>query len=215
MTLLFAEHGSTVGCFDKSADAVKAILKTASKTDTVPNERVHGFSSLERLVKAFPKAHTDDSGAERKPRIFVLSLPHGDVPDSIADELLPLLDKGDIIIDGGNEWWEATERRQRKAKEFGVEWVGMGVSGGCRFTHRPFYSCEEQCTDNQTKPRAMARPCRLAATIPRYTSTSNPYSKSGQPRPLKGSPASCASVLVALATVSSASALYALMLVAS
>ena len=128
MTLLFAEHGSVVGCFDKSPDAVKAILKTASKTDTVDNARVHGFSSIEKLVKAFPKAKE----GERKPRIFVLSLPHGSVPDSIADELLPLLDKGDIIIDGGNEWWEATERRQSKAKEFGVEWVGMGVSGGCR-----------------------------------------------------------------------------------
>jgi 6-phosphogluconate dehydrogenase len=131
MTLLFAEHGSTVGCFDKSPDAVKAILKTASNTDSVPNERVHGYSSLKKLVGAFPKDEGNDGSGERKHRIFVLSLPHGDVPDSIADELLPLLDKGDIIIDGGNEWWEATERRQRKAKEYGVEWVGMGVSGGC------------------------------------------------------------------------------------
>ena len=129
MTLLFAEHGSTVGCFDKSADAVKAILHTATETDTVDNAKVHGFSTLEKLVAAFPKAN---SGSEKKPRIFVLSLPHGKVPDAIADELLPLLDKGDIIIDGGNEWWEATERRQKKAKEVGVEWVGMGVSGGCK-----------------------------------------------------------------------------------
>lgn len=123
--MLFAEHGSVVGCFDKDPEPVKKILKTAEETDSVDNAKVHGFSSLEKLVNAFPK---DNS----KPRIFVLSLPHGKPVDGIADELLPLLSKGDIVIDGGNEWWEATERRQKKAEEVGVEWVGMGVSGGCK-----------------------------------------------------------------------------------
>jgi 6-phosphogluconate dehydrogenase len=122
--MLFAEHGSVVGCFDKDPEPVKKILKTAKETDSVDNAKVHGFSSLEKLVNAFPE---DNS----KPRIFVLSLPHGKPVDGIADELLPLLSKGDIVIDGGNEWWEATERRQKKAEEVGVEWVGMGVSGGC------------------------------------------------------------------------------------
>lgn len=133
MTLLFAEHGSVVGCFDKDPEPVKKILKSAKATDSVDNQKVHGFSSLEKLVNAFPKTQ---SGEERKPRIFVLSLPHGKPVDGIADELLPLLEKGDIVIDGGNEWWAATERRQKKADEKGVEWVGMGVSGGCRSIFR-------------------------------------------------------------------------------
>lgn len=133
MTLLFSEHGSVVGCYDSSPDAVKAILTTAEKTDSVDNSKVHGFSSIQNLVNAFPKAQgsAPASQSKPKPRIIVLSLPHGQVADSVADELLPLLDKGDIVIDGGNEWWEATERRQKRAKEVGVEWVGMGVSGGC------------------------------------------------------------------------------------
>lgn len=51
--------------------------------------------------------------------------------DGILEDLLPRLSKGDIVIDGGNEWWADTEKRQRKAGEKGIKWVGMGVSGGC------------------------------------------------------------------------------------
>jgi 6-phosphogluconate dehydrogenase len=68
----------------------------------------------------------------KKPRMLVLSLPHGKPADGILEELLPRLNKGDIIIDAGNEWWADTERRQAKAGEKGIKWVGMGVSGGCK-----------------------------------------------------------------------------------
>ncbi|KAK8866062.1 6-phosphogluconate dehydrogenase (decarboxylating) [Kwoniella newhampshirensis] len=138
MTLLFSEHGSKIGCYDYDGDAVQALMDEAKKDDSVDESLVHGFTSLEKLVNAFPKADSKSdtsSGAEneersKKPRVFVLSLPHGKPVDGILDELLPLLEKGDMIIDGGNEWWEETERRQRKTKEKGVEWIGMGVSGG-------------------------------------------------------------------------------------
>lgn len=130
MTLLFSEHGSKVGCYDYDGAAVKSVLREAEEDKGVDENLVHGFTSLDKLVGAFPKG----SGGDRnKPRIFVLSLPHGKAVDGIADELLPRLEKGDVVIDGGNEWWEDTERRQRKAAEKGVEWVGMGVSGGCEW----------------------------------------------------------------------------------
>ena len=64
--------------------------------------------------------------------MLVLSLPHGKPADGILEELLPKLNKGDIIIDAGNEFWSDTERRQAKAGEKGIKWVGMGVSGGCK-----------------------------------------------------------------------------------
>lgn len=127
MTLLFAEHAYTIGFYDYKKEAVEKVLKQAQDTDSVDIKLVHGFSSLEKLVKAFPKGAGTD---KKKPRVFVLSLPHGKAVDGILDEILPLLDEGDIIIDGGNEWWESTELRQKKAKEKGVEWIGMGVSGG-------------------------------------------------------------------------------------
>jgi 6-phosphogluconate dehydrogenase len=64
------------------------------------------------------------------PKVFVFSLPHGNVGDSVLDGLLPYLCKDDIIIDAGNEHWQNTERRQGKCYTKGIRYVGMGVSGG-------------------------------------------------------------------------------------
>ena len=50
--------------------------------------------------------------------------------EATIDLLMPLLEKGDIIIDGGNEWYENTELRQKKVGEKGLMYLGMGVSGG-------------------------------------------------------------------------------------
>lgn len=50
--------------------------------------------------------------------------------ESTIDLLVPLLEKGDIIIDGGNEWYENTEHREKKVAEKGLMYLGMGVSGG-------------------------------------------------------------------------------------
>lgn len=54
----------------------------------------------------------------------------GAAVESTIDLLIPLLEKGDIIIDGGNEWYENTEHRQKKVAEKGLMYLGMGVSGG-------------------------------------------------------------------------------------
>ena len=50
--------------------------------------------------------------------------------ESTIDLLVPLLEEGDQIIDGGNEWYENTEHRQKKVAEKGLMYLGMGVSGG-------------------------------------------------------------------------------------
>lgn len=147
MTLLFSEHGSRVGCYDYEADAVKRVLKQAKEDSQVDEKLVHGFTSLDKLAEAFPKgtAHPrlllffsveklTPSADGKKPRIVVISLPHGKAVDGILEDVLPRLKEGDIVIDGGNEWWADTERRQRRAAEKGVRWVGMGVSGGCEWS---------------------------------------------------------------------------------
>ena len=64
------------------------------------------------------------------PKVFLLSVPHGTVGDGILEQLHDYLSKGDIIIDGSNEHWENTQRRQGKMTVRGVHYVGMGVSGG-------------------------------------------------------------------------------------
>ena len=54
----------------------------------------------------------------------------GPAVDELMDKLLPLLDKGDILIDGGNSYYEDTERRVKELYDKGMYFVGCGISGG-------------------------------------------------------------------------------------
>lgn len=64
------------------------------------------------------------------PRIIWLMLPAGEVVDQILDELLSLLSKGDLVIDGGNSFYQDTLRRNEKLAEKGIHFLDIGVSGG-------------------------------------------------------------------------------------
>jgi len=64
------------------------------------------------------------------PRPIIIMVKAGAPVDSVIGELVPLLDKGDIVIDGGNSQYADTNRRARDLKEKGLRFVGMGVSGG-------------------------------------------------------------------------------------
>ena len=65
-----------------------------------------------------------------RPRKIILMIQAGAPVDAMLDTLTPLLEKGDIVIDGGNSYFEDTRRRSAKLAELGMEFVGMGVSGG-------------------------------------------------------------------------------------
>ena len=65
-----------------------------------------------------------------KPRKIIIMVKAGDPVDAMISQLIPLLDKGDIIIDGGNSFFEDTIRRSKLLSGQGLEYVGMGVSGG-------------------------------------------------------------------------------------
>lgn len=75
--------------------------------------------SLEELVRGLAR-----------PRRIILMIKAGPAVDAMLEQLLPLLDKGDILIDGGNSFFEDTRRRSSLLAERGLEYVGMGVSGG-------------------------------------------------------------------------------------
>ena len=64
------------------------------------------------------------------PRKIMLLVPAGPIVDSVINELRPLIDKGDIIIDGGNSHFSDTERRESLLASEGIEFLGVGVSGG-------------------------------------------------------------------------------------
>lgn len=117
MALLFAEQGFYVSLNDPSSDAMDNILKFAKRDGL--QDRIFKFNDYESLC------HSLD-----KPKVFLWSLPHGHVGDTVLDGLMPYLEKGDIIIDCGNEHWRNTERRQGKCVTKGIRYVGCGVSGG-------------------------------------------------------------------------------------
>lgn len=65
-----------------------------------------------------------------EPRNIMLLVPAGPIVDSVINDLLPLLSKDDLIIDGGNSHFVDTERREKSLLEKGIEFMGIGVSGG-------------------------------------------------------------------------------------
>ncbi|MGF1907602.1 decarboxylating NADP(+)-dependent phosphogluconate dehydrogenase [Aliivibrio salmonicida] len=108
------DHGFKVVAHNRTATKVDEFLEGAAK-----GTNVIGAYSLEELVE---KLDT--------PRKIMLMVRAGDVVDAFIDKLVPLLDKGDIIIDGGNTNFPDTNRRVAALKEKGIYFIGTGVSGG-------------------------------------------------------------------------------------
>ncbi|GLX33264.1 hypothetical protein Lmede01_12420 [Leuconostoc mesenteroides subsp. dextranicum] len=82
--------------------------------------------------KAFIPSYTTEEFVEaiKKPRRILLMVKAGKGTDAVIDELLPHLEKGDMLIDGGNTYFEDTIRRSDKLAQEGINFIGMGVSGG-------------------------------------------------------------------------------------
>src|SRR5215211_7947008 len=64
------------------------------------------------------------------PRIALLYVPHGPVTEAVCEELRPLLDPGDLIVDGGNSHWADSQRRHDSCAAVGVHFLDVGTSGG-------------------------------------------------------------------------------------
>ena len=65
-----------------------------------------------------------------RPRRIIMMIPAGDPVDQMLGRLQPLLERGDIVVDGGNSWFEDTRRRESALRPAGLHFVGCGVSGG-------------------------------------------------------------------------------------
>jgi 6-phosphogluconate dehydrogenase len=98
--------------------------RTSSKTDEFMEKRAKG-----KDVKA---AHTLPEFVQllERPRKILVMVKAGVPVDAVIQELKPLLEEGDMIIDGGNSLYEDTERRTKELEPTGLGFVGMGVSGG-------------------------------------------------------------------------------------
>ncbi len=98
--------------------------RTAEKTDAFMATRAQG-----KNVKAAYSLEDFVASLERPRKILIMVKAGGPV-DGVIDQLKPLLDAGDIIIDGGNSLYEDTDRRTRDLEPLGFRFIGMGVSGG-------------------------------------------------------------------------------------
>ncbi len=113
LVLNMADEGYTVAGFDKDEDKVEALKKEAA------NDKVFGAKNLEEFLKSL-----------KKPRAVMMLVPAGDPVDSVIAELLPHLEKDDIIIDGGNSHFVDTERHFKQLSHKGIQFIGVGISGG-------------------------------------------------------------------------------------
>ncbi len=113
LLLNMADHGYAVAGLDKDASKV-ASLNTEGK-----DQEVQGFSDAKEFVQSLTK-----------PRAIMMLVPAGNIVDAVIAEMTPLLDKGDILIDGGNSHFTDTNRRVDELEAMGLHFFGTGVSGG-------------------------------------------------------------------------------------
>lgn len=109
-----ADHGFSVIGFDKD-EAKTAALEAAATEGTT----VKGVPDLAHMVQQL-----------QTPRKVMMLVPAGRPVDDVIESLLPLVEKGDVIIDGGNSHYTDTLRRVKYLSEKGIHFMGVGVSGG-------------------------------------------------------------------------------------
>jgi 6-phosphogluconate dehydrogenase len=109
-----AHHGYRVALFNRTYSKTQEVVADHGSEGTfVPAETVEEFvASLER------------------PRRIVIMVKAGKSTDATIDTLLPHLEEGDIVVDGGNAYFEDTRRREARLRELGLHFVGAGISGG-------------------------------------------------------------------------------------
>jgi 6-phosphogluconate dehydrogenase len=118
LVLNMADHGYNVAVYNRTTEKTHEFINQ-TKAEEPSAERVIGCDTLEALVQSI-----------KRPRKLVIMVKAGRGTDAVIDQLTPLLDAGDILVDGGNAQWTDTIRREQALKEKGIYFVGSGVSGG-------------------------------------------------------------------------------------
>ena len=108
------DHGFTVVAFNRTVSKVDDFLNKEAK-----GTNVIGAHSIEEMI-----------GLLKKPRRVMLMVKAGNAVDEFIDHIIPHLEAGDIIIDGGNSLFEDTIRRTKYVESKGFLYIGTGVSGG-------------------------------------------------------------------------------------
>ncbi|MBZ5858938.1 NADP-dependent phosphogluconate dehydrogenase [Flavihumibacter profundi] len=114
LLLNVADHGFKAIGFDKDPGKTTDFEKSAS-----PGTIVKGVNTLQEMVSQLSV-----------PRRIMILVPAGKPVDDVIESLLPLVNEGDIIIDGGNTYYTDTLRRYQYLQPKGIHFIGVGVSGG-------------------------------------------------------------------------------------
>ena len=113
LALNIESRGYSVSIYNRSRDKTEQVISEN------PNKKLVPYYTLQEFVDSL-----------EKPRRIMIMVQAGKGTDAVIDELKHLLDKGDIIIDGGNAYFEDTIRRNKDLSEAGFNFIGTGVSGG-------------------------------------------------------------------------------------
>ena len=114
LALNMESNGFSVSVHNRTSPQIHNLVKNRSS-----NSKLYGFENLDEFVKSI-----------KKPRKIMLMVVAGSVVDDYIQKLVPLLDQGDIIIDGGNSHYPDTSRRTDELEAKGFHFIGAGVSGG-------------------------------------------------------------------------------------
>ncbi|MBK3519190.1 decarboxylating NADP(+)-dependent phosphogluconate dehydrogenase [Carboxylicivirga marina] len=114
LVLNMESKGYSVSVYNRSTEKVDNFVNARGK-----GKNIQGTYSLEELVNSL-----------ERPRKVMMMIKAGGAVDATIEALLPLLDAGDIIIDGGNTHYPDTDRRVKVVESKGVHYIGAGVSGG-------------------------------------------------------------------------------------
>jgi len=112
LALNIADRGFEVAVWNREPEAIASVVRES-------NGRLRPTVTLPEFVAAL-----------ERPRRIMMMIRAGTPVDAVLDSLQPLLDADDIVIDGGNSWFEDTRRREQRMARHGVRFVGVGVSGG-------------------------------------------------------------------------------------
>ncbi|HEY1718033.1 MAG TPA: NADP-dependent phosphogluconate dehydrogenase [Verrucomicrobiae bacterium] len=113
LVLNMADHGFSVAGYDKDANQVEALKKESAE------RKICSAASLRDFIALL-----------RKPRAIMMLVPAGAPVDSVIKDLLPHLEKDDLIIDAGNSYFKDTDLRASNLTAKGIQFLGVGVSGG-------------------------------------------------------------------------------------
>lgn len=113
LALNIERNGFSVSVYNRSPQKTEAMLSEAK------GRKIAGFYSLEEFVLSL-----------ERPRKILLMVQAGEATDATLKQLLPYLEQGDLVIDGGNAYFPDTRRRSEALEKAGILFLGMGVSGG-------------------------------------------------------------------------------------